>query len=270
MTLTPQQIQTQEFHVRFRGFDVEEVDAFLENIAAEFTSLTEQNAKLTEQVDSLSKEMSEYQSKGKAFQHAILSAQQIADELKEKSAAEAEAMLTEARNEAEQITESAKTELAALQTEIDRLEKLAAESKSDLQRILNSYLEMISAGPAKINFTDIEPEQEPLPAHEEQAPEDDLSDLYQKIDLPDLTPATISEEDNATEDEDSASHEEQATSIDVEEYQDEEPQPEPVTEDAPYASIPNLDEEVVFDLEDPLDANEPSVDFENLFPKDDK
>ena len=262
MTLTPQDIQTQEFHVRFRGFDVEEVDGFLEKVATEFTTLIEQNSKLTEQVESLTQEMGEYQSKGKAFQHAILSAQQIVDELKEKSTAEAEELLNDARNEANEIIASANTELSALQAEVDRLDNLSAESKTELQRVLNGYLEMVATPTERPSYPETAPEPETVTAIEE--PEDDLSDLYQKIDLPDETLDTVLDMGPTAPEED----EEEPKEEDI--IEDLELQPEAANNDEPYSTIPDLDEEVVFDLEDPLDADEPSVDFENLFPKDDK
>lgn len=254
MSLTPQEIQTQEFHVRFRGFDVEEVDAFLEKIAAAFLELQEQNTKLAAQVESLNQEMSDYQSKGKAFQHAILSAQQIADDLMDKSKAEAEKLVEEARSEATELKETAAAEVASLEAEVDRLQSLRDESKQELEKMLHSYLDMLEA-PASSSTKTVEPTPEPPPepVAEEPVIDDDLSDLYQKIDLPDDTVSAGFDEDTAG----------------TEQEEDQSPT-SAADDDEPYAAIPNLDDEVVFDLEDPLDANEPSVNFENLVSPDDK
>ncbi len=269
MTITPQEIQTQEFHVRFRGFDVEEVDGFLEKVAASFLALEEKNTKLAAQVESLNQEMAEYQSKGKAFQHAILSAQQIADDLMEKSQLEAEKLVAAARSEAEEIREAANSEVAALETEVDRLHNLRDESKNELQRILTSYLEMLEApisvprqnnvppepqAPSTLAEPELEPEMEPEPEPEpEPEQEDDFSDLYQKIDLPlpDDSIAELISEENQT----------------LPEAMDE---PHLTGADEPYAAIPDLDDEIIFSLDDPLDANEPSVNFADLVPKDEK
>lgn len=257
MTLTPQEIQTQEFHVRFRGFDVEEVDAFLEKIAADFLELMEQNKKLAEQVESLNQEMSDYQSKGKAFQHAILSAQQIADDLMDKSKAEAEKLIEDARGEASEIKETAAAEVASLEAEVDRLQSLRDKSRTELQNMLHSYLDMLEAPiPSYEKTVESVPEPEPEPepmaetATEEPVIEDDLSDLYQKIDLPDNTISAQPDEEIA--------------------HLEQEEETMATEDNEPYAAIPNLDDDVVFDLEDPLDANEPSVNFENLVSKDDK
>lgn len=252
MPLTPQEIQTHEFHVRFRGFDVEEVDSFLEKVAAELLALTELNKNLTEQVESLSQEMADYQSKGKAFQHAIFSAQQIAEDLMEKSRTEAEKLLMDAHSEADEIRESANAEVAALEREVDRLESLRSEAKSELQRMLQGYLGMLDAPPSSPSFIETAAARQEPPAPRKPEAEDDLSDLYQKIDLPDDHLDTMVGEETRDLDE-----------------TDQGPQVR-MADDEPYSAIPNLDDMVVFNLEDPLDANEPSVNFADLVPKDDK
>ncbi|MDH4320955.1 MAG: DivIVA domain-containing protein [Desulfobulbaceae bacterium] len=255
MPLTPQEIQTQEFHVRFRGFDVEEVDGFLAKVADEVLSLIEQNKNLTAQVESLTREMADYQSKGKAFQHAILSAQQIADDLMEKSRNEAEQLLADAHGEADEIREAANTEVAALEREVDRLESLRAEIKSELQRMLHGYLGMVDAPPAAPGRNEPAPPKKPTPARKEAEQEDDLSDLYQKIDLPAGNLDTLAAAESAF----------------AEDMMQEPREPRVTDEDdAPYAGIPDLDGEVIFSLEDPLDANEPSVNYEDLTTKGDR
>jgi len=44
MKITPSEIQQQQFRIRFRGFDVREVDSFLEQIVDEFETMTRENA----------------------------------------------------------------------------------------------------------------------------------------------------------------------------------------------------------------------------------
>ena len=51
--LTPENIQNQQFHVRFRGFDVDEVDAFLEKVAEHYLLLSQENEKMAAELDSL-------------------------------------------------------------------------------------------------------------------------------------------------------------------------------------------------------------------------
>ncbi|MFN2368859.1 MAG: DivIVA domain-containing protein, partial [Desulfurivibrionaceae bacterium] len=85
MTITPQDIQAKQFHTRMRGFDMDEVDKFLETVAEEFLVVTLENKQLLEKVETMNKELANFRNKEQAFQSAILSAQRISDEMQAKS-----------------------------------------------------------------------------------------------------------------------------------------------------------------------------------------
>ena len=54
MRITPHDIRQQQFTVRmFRGFDPQEVDAFLEDVADDYESLLKENQLLKEQIRSI-------------------------------------------------------------------------------------------------------------------------------------------------------------------------------------------------------------------------
>lgn len=57
MKISPQDIIDKEFRVKFRGFDMAEVDAFLEEVAESFFKLTEENTQLHEKVLALQREL---------------------------------------------------------------------------------------------------------------------------------------------------------------------------------------------------------------------
>ncbi|MEN8231921.1 MAG: DivIVA domain-containing protein [Thermodesulfobacteriota bacterium] len=57
MKITPQDIIEKEFRIKFRGFDMAEVDTFLEEMAENFLKLTEENIRLNEKVLALHEDM---------------------------------------------------------------------------------------------------------------------------------------------------------------------------------------------------------------------
>lgn len=57
MKITPQDIIDKEFRVKFRGFDMSEVDTFLEEVAENFLKLTEENTRLNEKIIALQQDM---------------------------------------------------------------------------------------------------------------------------------------------------------------------------------------------------------------------
>ncbi|MFO7605331.1 MAG: DivIVA domain-containing protein [Desulfurivibrionaceae bacterium] len=288
MTITPQDIQAKQFHTRMRGFDVDEVDKFLETVAEEFLVVTLENKQLLEKVETMNKELANFRNKEQAFQSAILSAQRISDEMQAKSRREAEEIVVNAREtademeqsvrrevdellensrrEAEELTANAeieagrvldnsKKEHRELTANINRLIKIKDRILTDLRQLLNNYLEHIDeAVPTGLNAL------EPLPvASEEASPsleeepgadyaglgEDDLEDLYEKIDLAD-------HHENPEDDE--------PATLDLNDIDDLESDED---EDlAPFISMEDLneeDEEMLFSLEDPLDDLEPSI-----------
>jgi DivIVA domain-containing protein len=57
MKISPQDIIDREFRVKFRGFDMAEVDAFLEEVAENLFSLSDENTQLHEKVAALQQEL---------------------------------------------------------------------------------------------------------------------------------------------------------------------------------------------------------------------
>jgi cell division initiation protein len=295
MILTPQDIQSQQFHVRFRGFDVEEVDDFLEKIAAAFQAVAEENQQLKGRLEAMEKDLSTYQNQQKSFQSAIIAAQNVADAMKEKSREEAEAIVGEAREEARLGREEAKREIADLKKNIDHLKSLKQQAADDLRHQLESYLQMLETEPVEntramdhfrsasrqpasrepasrqqtpqhgnilgavpLGQTTDEPEtgwsrQESNPATSEEI---DLADLYVKIDIPDSGP----ENELAQTETDTFSFEDIALAA-----------ASPAGNDIRFMDddaenlLPDLDGDMIFNLDDPLEDNEPAVSFaENL------
>ena len=256
MSLTSEDIQAQQFHVRFRGFDVEEVDAFLERIAEDFLLLSKENQQVKEQVKNLTKEIDSYKTRERTFQDAILTAQKVADEMKRKSREEADETLTKARekadeiltrasDEARRIEEDANAEITQLETNLDRLKADKTGIVDELRNFLKTNLEnlenekplsRIAEAPPPDIPDELRAAKEPeihnggsAESAEHQETQDDLSDLYEKIDLDDMG----------------------APESQVPEVQD-------AGQNSPETAV-DLDGEMSFSLEDPLDEHEPSV-----------
>ena len=72
MNLTPLDIQQQQFRVRFRGFDIREVDHFLEKMADALNALQTDNKELKEEIRRLKIETQGYKEREEAFKRAML------------------------------------------------------------------------------------------------------------------------------------------------------------------------------------------------------
>ena len=144
MALTPQDIQSQQFHVRFRGFDVDEVDDFLEKVAEDYLTAIQENKQLKERLEELKNDLSTYRHQEKSFQKAFISAQQVADEMMEKSEKEAADIVGRARQEAEQLLTGAQEEIVGLEKQLDQLKSRKNKIQEELRATLSGYLEQLN------------------------------------------------------------------------------------------------------------------------------
>ncbi|MBA3002413.1 MAG: DivIVA domain-containing protein [Desulfurivibrio sp.] len=283
MILTAQDIQSQQFHVRFRGFDVEEVDDFLEKIASAFQTVSEENQKLKGRLETLEKDLATYQNQQKSFQSAIIAAQNVADGMKERSREEAEAIVAEAQEEARLRRDDANHEIAELKKKIETLKSLREQARDELRQQLKSYLHMLDTEPADnaraaehfspsprqpesprgnmygatprsratVETETRRPLQDSSPAASDEA---DLSDLYVKIDIPDSGWGAGPDDTGESFDpQDIALPSSLSAPKNILNMDDEDEDVDTI--------LPDLDGDMAFSLEDPLEDHEPAVSF---------
>ncbi len=157
MTLTPEEITSQEFEPKLRGIDPDEVNAYLERIAEEFSNALASNASLEEQVESLNTEINSIQTKEKEFHSAILSMHKTSEELKSKSEAESKQVVEDAKAEAKKLLDTAKEDIKqqkeATKQETDALKQkikeetdaLAAKTKQEAEELRQKAQEEATA-----------------------------------------------------------------------------------------------------------------------------
>ena len=144
MRITPMDIRQQQFTVRvFRGFDVQEVDTFLEDVAQDYEALIKENALLKEQLQVLEDRTRGLEDREKVLQQTLVSTQQFTEEMKEGARREAALILREAELEGEKLLESNRTEEAMLRNEILQLKRQRRQVAEGLRATLDMYQRMI-------------------------------------------------------------------------------------------------------------------------------
>ena len=170
MAISVRDIQEKEFATQAKGgYDVEEVDDFLDEIATQLAALVRENLELSKQVTALEadveqakqaaaeaeKRTPEYNEKGyfenlqKSMREAMIGAQRIADETKAEAEAQAEQVkaeaqaeasetLSKAQAEAEKITSGARTKVEALTQQYEALKASASAFKSEFTSLLEA------------------------------------------------------------------------------------------------------------------------------------
>jgi len=120
MKVTPQDIYKHEFKPSMRGYDKDEVDAFLEMVASQMEELIKENANLKDELKELRIKAEEFEKRERTLEETLITAKRVGEQLKENSQKEAELIVGEAKRRAEEIiaeaTEQVKTVRSVLTT----------------------------------------------------------------------------------------------------------------------------------------------------------
>jgi cell division initiation protein len=143
MKITPIDIEQRQFRVKFRGFDMAEVDAFLDLVAEEMDSLIREGIGLKEEIKQLSEEADAIRNKEKLINDTMVNCQKIAADLKVNAEKEAELMIAQARAEAERIIAEAHHRLARIKEDILDAKKRKIQFETALRSMAESHLKML-------------------------------------------------------------------------------------------------------------------------------
>lgn len=140
MTITPMDIQNKEFERAFRGYDIEDVDDFLDQVAKDLEILLRENTELKDQVGQLQDKNKNYQKLEDTMHNAILVAQETAEEVKLNAKREADLIRREAERESNQIVEDARFRSTKIMGEQEELFKQAQLFKMRFRSFIEAQL----------------------------------------------------------------------------------------------------------------------------------
>ena len=135
MNLSPLDIQQQKFEMRFRGFDREQVESFLELLSNEMEHLLRENSALREGLEKKERAIIEYKEREKSINESIITAQKITEEMKLNAEKEADLIISEANIEAAKISRNAEQEFENAQKQA---ELITSEAKIQAEKIVYS------------------------------------------------------------------------------------------------------------------------------------
>ncbi len=145
MKITPLDIQQQQFRVRFRGFDMVEVDNFLDLMANEFEELIKENNQLREEDRRKLARINELEAEEKELRDLLLSAKKITEEMRNNAHREGELIIEEAKAQARKIIENAQTQALKIEADIVNLKKLRSQLETSLRATLDMHLRLLES-----------------------------------------------------------------------------------------------------------------------------
>jgi cell division initiation protein len=178
MKITPQDIHAQEFRRSLRGYDMDEVDAFLTQVADELEGHAQENLRLRDRVKGLEERVAEYQRLDERLKETLVTAQEMKEEIARASQHKVEAAASQARAEAQRIVADAHKKLVRIQSQVDDLRRyrdsfiIRYKAFLDQQyRFLADYAKSEGAGAAEEKPRRAEAEVQPPPPRTEKTAE---------------------------------------------------------------------------------------------------
>lgn len=151
MKITPLDIQQREFKGRFRGYDREEVQAFLRSVSQTVEEMIKENHALKDHADKLYQEVGELRKKEASLNDLLVTTQTMAENLKETARKEADLILREAEMKAEDLLKSAHVDFRTLQRDILDLRKERMLALEKLRSMLQTFAKVIEMEEMDVN-----------------------------------------------------------------------------------------------------------------------
>jgi cell division initiation protein len=143
MDISPNQILEKKFRTRFKGYDPDEVDSYLEEISMVMTSMIKEQNAMKDRLVRDETQLADLKKKEEEFREALTSAYKLSEETKLQAQKKADLIVEKAKLDADRIVAGAHQEVTQLEERISRLRRIQREAEHKIRAVLEGYLQII-------------------------------------------------------------------------------------------------------------------------------
>ncbi len=143
MGITPTVVRQKEFSTKFRGFDIQEIDSFLEEVAKEIEDLNNTIERNLIEKERLDLENQGYKEREDTMKKSILQSQKVLDQMKENAEKSSQNIVASAEVRAEKILSRAHNRLSQLHNDINELKRQRIQLEMQIGSIIESHSKML-------------------------------------------------------------------------------------------------------------------------------
>ena len=142
--ITPLDIENKKFAKQMvNGYNVNEVDDFLDELTVSYEKLYKENAQLKANAEELNNDVGQYKNIETTIQNTLVMAQKTADEVQEVAKKQAEQLIKDAQTEAKKSVDELNLQITMKQKELEDVKKQFDVYKAKMESLLISQLELI-------------------------------------------------------------------------------------------------------------------------------
>lgn len=138
MKLTPMDISNKEFKKGFRGYDVEEVDEFINEIIENYEEIYKENSRLKENLSRVNEKLEHYVKIENTIQNTLLLAQNAAEQAREASQKESDMILKNANEAAKKILDKAHNDVVSINDEYEKVKQEFIKFRAKFRNFMNA------------------------------------------------------------------------------------------------------------------------------------
>src|SRR5437764_6045441 len=143
-SLTPLEIQKQHFSRVLKGYNADEVRAYLSLVAEEIETLLRDVDRLARENAMQREDLDDHSQRERILKDTLLSAQKVSEDVKANARKEAELIVKDAELLAERVVGQAMSRLADIERTIQDLKLERAGARNKLQATLDTMQQMLS------------------------------------------------------------------------------------------------------------------------------
>ena len=143
MKITPMDIQRQSFNSRFRGYDGDEVRAFLNLVSEEVAELQRDHSRLQQEVQHLNALLDEHRERETILKNTLLTAQRVSEEIRDNARKQAESTVQEAELRADRLLELAQNRAHEVESQILDLRSQRSALRTDVRALVQRVSQIL-------------------------------------------------------------------------------------------------------------------------------
>ena len=142
--ITPLDIENKKFSKQMmNGYNVEEVDDFLDDLTVDYGKNYKEITELKAQVEELNKSLEHYKTIESTLQNTLIMAQTTAEDIKKVAKQQADQIINDAKSSAKQQADELENQIILKTKELDDIKKQFDIYKAKMESLLISQLELL-------------------------------------------------------------------------------------------------------------------------------
>ena len=142
--LTPLDIENKKFQKQMmNGYNVDEVDDFLDEITVDYEKLYKENTELRAEIERSKGDLEKYKNIEQTLQNTLVMAQKTADDIKNNAQDEADSIIRNARSKMQESVDELTKESETIKREFAETKKQFDIYRAKMEALLISQLELL-------------------------------------------------------------------------------------------------------------------------------